>query len=703
MLEEHRSDVPHVGHLVDAESRQNGLSAIVSGPRESLLPLPSAETVLPRHASPIQLPSLSQQHPPPQDGIISQLQSSLQSQLHVHSQILEEQRQEIDSQRHRLARIDGIIESFQHEQRNLYAMIDEVRHEVRSRGPNPDHPDTREVDILTEQVQHIGAKANEIEGLRMQLNILRNQVRRLERHGSPVAGAVESTGHEQIIGGHMPSVPPFVTNTPSATEPRQVLYQTPADARLPAPIVANPELSEPRVSSEPRMLPGFRSIDPTSSTITSWRPAGAIASAQSSAPVAASSPQIEPPAPGSGWASVNSNSAPKRLASENVPFDSPLPGSPKRQRLAPLMPRTNYEQSSAPGSSPYHSVSDSLPTVPTLQSTKNPSNESSGSIHTPSNGLRFVQFASGSEPAPEEGWRQDASRSAGPMGDKTRGSPRRGRGGRGRGGRKSGGLDGDRATPDWEMHPEQIQNDHHADGLGGPVRQTGPAGPTADHPVETAAGMYPDPHFMPITTSADVASSSQPTKKTRTKPVRNAEGVLIRKDGRPDMRSVSSAMNLKKVHAKKEAERANNKETSTASEDTKDKSSAYTPHSASEHEAGDVSAGSPSASSVHERAADSEVSAQERRHQDYMRKIFPSGYDVGTGGASAQSMAQQFFPKPDHSRAAPEIKIEAMVGDDKSHEASQKGSEGSKPLVDGEKSMLHHTEGHVDTEMGDAE
>jgi hypothetical protein len=32
--------------------------------------------------------------------------------------------------------------------------------------------------------------------------------------------------------------------------------------------------------------------------------------------------------------------------------------------------------------------------------------------------------------------------------------------------------------------------------------------------------------------------------------------VLIRKDGRPDMRSVSSANNLRKVHAKKEAERA---------------------------------------------------------------------------------------------------------------------------------------------------
>ena len=45
-------------------------------------------------------------------------------------------------------------------------------------------------------------------------------------------------------------------------------------------------------------------------------------------------------------------------------------------------------------------------------------------------------------------------------------------------------------------------------------------------------------------------------RKTRTKPIRNSDGVLIRKDGRPDMRSVSSANNLRKVHAKKEAEKA---------------------------------------------------------------------------------------------------------------------------------------------------
>lgn len=199
---------------------------------------------------------------------------------------------------------------------------------------------------------------------------------------------------------------------------------------------------------------------------------------------------------------------------------------------------------------------------------------------------------------------------------------------------------------------------------------------SAEQPSETTAGMYPDPHFMPITTTADVASSNHPTKKTRTKPVRNADGVLIRKDGRPDMRSVSSAMNLKKVHAKKEAERAGNKETSAASEDT-----------------GEMSIGSPS---VDGHATDGETGVLDR-HQETMRKVFPHGIET----SNVQSMAQQFFPKPDDTRAAPQVKIEAMVESDTTKEAHH-DHEGAKPLIDGERSMVHHTEGRVDVEMNDA-
>lgn len=64
------------------------------------------------------------------------------------------------------------------------------------------------------------------------------------------------------------------------------------------------------------------------------------------------------------------------------------------------------------------------------------------------------------------------------------------------------------------------------------------------------------PHGESYGNGPEDGSQTSSGKKTRTKPIRNAEGILIRKDGRPDMRSVSSANNLRKVHAKKEAERA---------------------------------------------------------------------------------------------------------------------------------------------------
>jgi hypothetical protein len=75
-----------------------------------------------------------------------------------------------------------------------------------------------------------------------------------------------------------------------------------------------------------------------------------------------------------------------------------------------------------------------------------------------------------------------------------------------------------------------------------------PAGHEHEFPATPIASSA-DPYAM----ANDLDSAN---KKTRTKPIRNSDGVLIRKDGRPDMRSVSSANNLRKVHAKKEAEKA---------------------------------------------------------------------------------------------------------------------------------------------------
>jgi len=50
------------------------------------------------------------------------------------------------------------------------------------------------------------------------------------------------------------------------------------------------------------------------------------------------------------------------------------------------------------------------------------------------------------------------------------------------------------------------------------------------------------------TGGVNMTPPSEGTIRRRTKPVRNEEGILIRLDGKPDMRSISSAQNLKKRH-----------------------------------------------------------------------------------------------------------------------------------------------------------
>jgi hypothetical protein len=110
------------------------------------------------------------------------------------------------------------------------------------------------------------------------------------------------------------------------------------------------------------------------------------------------------------------------------------------------------------------------------------------------------------------------------------------------------------------------------------------------------------------------------TKKTRTKPTRNADGILIRKDGRPDMRSQSSAANLRKVHARKEEQKATGSPYATT-----------TPLAHLVHHSPQTGASSPSSPTglVKTEASDSSatVSAQQK-HEMIMTKMFPHGVEA---------------------------------------------------------------------------
>ena len=213
----------------------------------------------------------------------------------------------------------------------------------------------------------------------------------------------------------------------------------------------------------------------------------------------------------------------------------------------------------------------------------------------------------------------------------------RGRGRGGRGGQRRSRVKNSDQTPVVELSPADAQawmghyslNEEHLDALNIP-RSAGyikrpdgvaglPSGRESEVPATPISGLE-DP-------SSQHVDGGSAGRKSRSKPFRNAEGILIRKDGRPDLRSVSSANNLRKVHAKKEAERDGDGQTSSS------RPSLVPQVSNSLSQDGGVSQSrspSPSGTSV-SGGADEEHSTQER-HQEFIHKMYPHGID-SAGGA----------------------------------------------------------------------
>lgn len=117
------------------------------------------------------------------------------------------------------------------------------------------------------------------------------------------------------------------------------------------------------------------------------------------------------------------------------------------------------------------------------------------------------------------------------------------------------------------------------------------------------------------TTGHSVANgtSTSEGKRTRQKPVRNEQGVLVRKDGKPDMRSVSSAQNLKRVHDKKASERQEEAANGAAGMSGPPSAAVNASVTISDDEEGD--------SSILERFRKPEP----RDHAQVMKEMFPRG------------------------------------------------------------------------------
>ena len=630
MLEEHRLDVETSTSLnVDPKP---GQSPIMSAHRREYPTQPPSRTSDSTHreATPPHLPPIHNGHRMQQPESWAE---GMHRQADYTARVVEAQGRDIE-------RLNVIAERLQTGMENLYSHMESIATELRARPPpTSDRPAAGmpDLDILATQLQHVTDKTNEIDGLKMQVDIMKRRVRRLEGHGSPPppgppAPAEPSAYQQPTSHPHGAPMHSMHAGTPSS-EPRPPAYQPPMDTRLPPPASLQSSdsrpLSEYSASNESRTLPGFRQME-AASGLSSWRSASTYSPGQQPGVSEPHHPHLPEPQQATGWAAVNTNHNVKR-GSDIDSTDLGQPGSPKRQKLATLMPRTSYgDQSVSSVPSSYHpGGTPESASVPSLQPTRTSSSETQPYPYQPSsnssvpNNLRFVPFPNTQEAESQDSWRPESQRQ--PL-DAGRGRGRGGRGGRGRS-RKSvaSNPDHDIEGPEWER-PSWTGSQAGADGYYHPGQAQSPPNRVPDSQPPSST-MYSEPqHGAPPETPTP---ANDPSKKSRTKPIRNADGVLIRKDGRPDMRSVSSAMNLRKVHAKKEAERAGEGPDGTPTLNGADGDERTSTDSPSTPNNGSTSAPPVDTS----KDGDSLPTTQER-HKENMRKIFPYGIDAPAGFSS---------------------------------------------------------------------
>lgn len=575
--------------------------------------------------------------------------------------------------------------------------------------------DNAALELFTENLASVMSKVNEIEVLKMQIGLLKSRVAAIEGGSSVTSPAG--------VGGQLP---PIDSQAPPAHRGHPAGYAVPGGPPGPShhagPIVAGP--LEHRI---PSGGPAYyqRPVEP----------AGHPSHLDSQGPV--------------GWTTVNQTTKrplPNGIESRPEAVGTPV-GSPKRQKLAPLEPQPR----------PYEPVPHAYETAhdPQLRTHSTESHPESHQAQIPPPPAR--QYAQSPYPPPSAN--EPGPESPYPPGDAHRPthnhpasvSPKRGRGG-GRGrprkshpqtemehmvtaeaadrySRSSAEWASSTVTPNQETYYTPITTS--ARGRGGTMRRgSGGAPPTGSptigvmRPAITASVptvVQPMPSMTIVQGSGAMGGDPYAhTKKSRTKPTRNADGVLIRKDGRPDMRSQSSAANLRKVHARKEQERQMGDGDISVQQGSP---LAGQPQSLSA--AGSLN-GSPSATPEEEgdgeqrSRSESEEQEAQKKHSDIMKKMFPEKYEnkygfprsadpsppadgspVVASPATRPSPVQQEAPKPvlveerslrrGRTAAREEQRAEAMSGVEKTAlpaaaAEQDRGAAGAKdtPMTDAE-------------------
>ena len=733
MLEASRADVENSTSLNDDPKHANELTMTVSArehPRQPPSRATDSTTTTHREASPTHLPPIHSGHqqqyaPHDNNNAWTEAFEHLQNTVHYNTTILEDHRRMIADFHDALGRMHAEIGT-------LWAHVERNRDDIRIRPPVPEHrSDGPDIDVLTVQVQNVANKAHEIDALRMQLEIITRKVRRLEGHGSPAPQAAPSIEPSPYVQptSHPYQPPPIRHGTPTA-DSRTITQQTPSETRLPPPSAlqsGDPRaLSEYTQSNEQRTLPGFRALDAASGASSAWRSGSAYPPSHTSGTENGPSQHPDAAQP-TGWATVNASKDVKRPSSFDAghSYEGSRPSSPKRQKLVALMPRTSYGEVSSGHSSNYPSATPEHPSLQQQASVDSQTQQNTAPTTSAPNHLRFVQFPSAREADSQEPWRPESQRQSIEAG-RGRGGRETGSGGRGRGrgyGRLVGAAPGDREMAD----PSQAEWDHTSWG-GSQVgsesyyhsaSNVGPAGTPPDgmRARELQPALYSDSGHITATPGGPAGAPPPETpspafqdvnKKSRTKPVRNSDGILIRKDGRPDMRSVSSAMNLRKVHAKKEAERngtntgGGSNETDRDMRTTTPTSTGYGTESRSPRPMSRDNESGPGLGLGLGRNGEEEVERERERHRDNMRKIFPYGLDRrdgvdgvradGHGHGHSQNLEGRVVPDS-------EVKNEA-----ESHmQYQQQGPRMSAPVADMAIGKDRYTAAAADGRMEDAQ
>ncbi|KAF2850700.1 hypothetical protein T440DRAFT_498890 [Plenodomus tracheiphilus IPT5] len=415
-----------------------------------------------------------------------------------------------------LQRVDGAVAKLHHEMQAIRQVLEDLSHEVyANKGEvrsqqRPGALSAQQVsaqdsalELMAQQLALTSHKANEVDALKLTIEIMKNKIQRLEDGGRPHPGpgamvpstvnrGLPSTHHSPQLQSHHSFTTPAKTTTPERTQ------------------------------------------------------------------------HYEPvPSQSGGWTTINASVKRSQATDADNLYNghSQVPNSTKRQRL------TTESAPSFVNSTPQsHTIAQDSQSqfIPHAQPLPSQPPLSGSNLSTQSQQSPHPSFATQDGPS-DDSWRPASQRD---IEHRPRGRGRGGGGPGSRGGRVRKSIPSHFHTPEWEREdwygvPESQTSSegfyHHAmrSTPGTARRGTGGGGSGSGGP--TRRGFTPTDRAtsMGVAPTIDFESPGdtyEHGKKTRTKPVRNADGVLIRKDGRPDMRSQSSAANLRKVHSRREGE-----------------------------------------------------------------------------------------------------------------------------------------------------